>query len=291
MRPELFNIPFLDWPIRSFGLMIVIGFLIAIWLAAREVRRRGLPDLTYDLGVAMLMCGLVGARVFFYWEFYDEQFKDLPWYYIFYIWKGGMVFYGSAIGGAIGGYAYLRYKRVGLQLAGDFMDCLAPYIPIGMAFGRFGCFLNGCCYGGRCSTSFPLGVQYPVGTDGLDPAALALHRGLGWVGQNATESLPVYPVPLLEAGLDFLLFGLLWWYLRGQSHGGGAPRGGGLPLLFVLYGVERFGTEMLRGDNKPYWLNLTISQEVSIVLIVIFLPLFVFLWVREKGRIQTLHSS
>ena len=72
MKPELFRVPFLDLPVHSYGAMIVLGFLLSIWFASREVRRRGLPPIVYDLGLVMLLSGLVGARIFYVALQYDD---------------------------------------------------------------------------------------------------------------------------------------------------------------------------------------------------------------------------
>ena len=121
MLPELFEIPGLGWPIRSYGFMIVIGFLLSTWLASRECRRRGLPDVVYDLGVWMLITGLIGGRLFYYIEFYQTQFADRSFWALFKIWEGGLVFYGGAIGGSIGGLFFLLRKRLPIP---DLLDAI-----------------------------------------------------------------------------------------------------------------------------------------------------------------------
>jgi phosphatidylglycerol:prolipoprotein diacylglycerol transferase len=76
MRPEIFHIPGLGLPIHSYGLLIVLGFLLAIYLASREARRRGLPDFVYDLGFVMLLGGLVGARLLYYVLNYSDPVEN-----------------------------------------------------------------------------------------------------------------------------------------------------------------------------------------------------------------------
>jgi phosphatidylglycerol:prolipoprotein diacylglycerol transferase len=72
MRPALFKLPYFDLPVHSYGAMIVLGFLLSIWLGSREVRRRGLEPIVYDLGLVMLLTGLVGARIFYVVLRYDD---------------------------------------------------------------------------------------------------------------------------------------------------------------------------------------------------------------------------
>lgn len=270
MKPEIFRIPGVDLPIHGYGLMIVIGFLLAARLASREARKRGQPDVVYDLGVVMLLTGLLGGRVFYYIQFYRTNFADVPWHKFFAIWEGGLVFYGGAIGGAIGGFIFLRLKRA--PIAG-LLDTIAPYVPIGMGFGRIGCFMNGCCYGQICAADFPLGVRFPRTSGAFDH-----HHRLGLIPEGANEALPVYPVQLFEAGADFVLCGLLIWFCRGAM-----PRGGGIPLLFALYAGERFLLELLRGDHWPVRFTstgLTVYQNVSMILFLVFGAVFVVCWLR-----------
>ncbi len=287
MLPELFKIPVLNLPIRSYGFMIVLGFLVAAWLASRECRKRGIPDAIYDMGVVMLLSGLFGGRLFYYLEFYDEQFQGRGLLMFFKIWEGGLVFYGGAIGGIIGAGSFVLYKKLPLI---DIADVIAPFTPIAMGFGRLGCFLNGCCWGGVCSGDFPLAASYPrqasylTETGKLAEApptgALLQHIDHGLIPTHASHSLPVYPTQLYETGIDIIIAMLLFWYLKGPS-----PRGGGFPLLVVLYAIGRFHLEFLRADNDVFFLSFTISQCVSIVLFTIFLPVFIYSWWRNGVRV------
>ncbi|MBI4586480.1 MAG: prolipoprotein diacylglyceryl transferase [Planctomycetes bacterium] len=273
MMPEIFRIPILHWPIQGYGLMIVIGFLLCTWLASREARRRGLQVDVYNFGVVMLLTGLLGGRIFHYIQFYEIEYADAPWYAFFAIWKGGLVFFGGAVGGILGTIFYIKSKKID---GAELFDAISPFIPVGMGFGRLGCLMNGCCWGGVCSEGFPLALIFPRDHGGaLTPAFRSqLERGL--ISDKAAQALPVYPTQPLEAAVDFFLCGLLWWYLRGPS-----PRGGGLPLLFILYSISRFGLEFLRGDNAPFFLGLTISQVVAVVLLVACTGIFIFLWTKK----------
>ncbi len=261
MRPVLFEIPlpFVDKsvPVHGYGLLIVLGFLLATWVAGRESRRRGLPDFAYDFGLAMLLCGLLGARVFYFIENYSEQFAGLSFgatvLEFFKVWKGGLVFYGGAIGGVAGGLTYLLVKRLPVFQC---LDIAAIGTPIGMAFGRLGCFMNGCCYGKLCAADAPLALRFPQ-TSGVHQAQV----DAGLIGLD-DPTLEVLPTQLLQAGHDFILFGLVFWYLRRPS----TPLGAGMPLLFLLYAIGRFCLEGLRGDNPITTTQLTISQNVSLVL-------------------------
>jgi len=266
LRPVVWD--FWGVPIHGYGLMIVIGFLLALVVTTRLARQRGLPDVLYDLGMVMLLCGIVGGRTFYYLENYRGDFAAKPLWAFFKIWEGGLVFYGGAIGGLVGGFAFLRWKRLPLAAA---FDITSVGVPLGMAFGRLGCFLNGCCFGRLCGEEFPLGVRFP------DTSAPVEHQiRHGWIDAGDPVA-PVHPVQLYQATHDFLLFLLLWWYVgRGK-----APRGAGIPLLWVLYGIGRFFLEGLRGDNPSTFSGLTISQNVSIVMASAFAMVLIWLYWRE----------
>lgn len=275
MHPTIYEIPL--WggrtlPLHSYGLMIVIGFLLAVWITRKEVLRRGLPDVAYDLGIAMLLSGLLGGRIFYYLQFYDEKFRHESFLEFFKIWKGGLVFYGGALGGVLGGLAYVRWKKLPLL---DCMDATAMGAPAGMAFGRIGCFLNGCCYGAISDPSNPLSVVFPVGSPAKQDH---WNRGL----LDSAESLPlaVHPTQLYQAGHDFLLLLLLVWYLRRPD----SVRGIGMPLLFILYGIGRFTLEFLRADNAVTATGLTISQNLSLLGVLAFGILAVLLLRRARSR-------
>jgi phosphatidylglycerol:prolipoprotein diacylglycerol transferase len=274
MRPEIFRIPFFNLPIHGYGLMIVIGFLLTCFLANREARRRGLPEFVYDIGFVMLFTGILGGRLFYFIENYSTEFADRPWWAIFEIWKGGLVFYGGAIGGLLGGLGYLGWKRLPV---GECLDTLAPFMPIGMGFGRLGCFLNGCCFGKVCPADFPLSLIFPKeNKPGFQSAAFEEQLRRGLVLKDDPTALPVYPVQLYEVAYDFLLFALLYWFLRGPS-----PRRVGFPLLFIFYGIGRFGLEFLRGDNPETLTGLTISQNISLGLIAVFGGLLIYFWKKD----------
>jgi prolipoprotein diacylglyceryltransferase len=153
MRQVLFHIPirlFGDDPdgiaVYGFGMMLVIAYLSCSWLASRLGKREGVPpERLQDLAIWLLVCGLLGARITYIIQ-YHQQFTDF-WQF-FRIWDGGLVFYGSAVGGLIGYFLARRFTLRGLNISSWKMaDIIAPCVALGLALGRLGCFLNGCCYG------------------------------------------------------------------------------------------------------------------------------------------------
>ena len=164
MYPELFRIPWLDVPIYTYGVMMVIGFLLALELAKFLARRVGLdPEVFVNAGLIALVAGVVGARLSHVIENWP-QFTDptrSAWANFtdaVNIRSGGLTFYGGFILAFPVTVAYGIYKRIPIRLG---MDIVAPAVMVGLAFGRIGCLMNGCCYGGACDTNFAGAVTYP----------------------------------------------------------------------------------------------------------------------------------
>jgi phosphatidylglycerol:prolipoprotein diacylglycerol transferase len=163
MLQVLFRVPGLGWPIYSYGLMMVVGFLAAIQLAKYLARRSGLdPEIFVNAGLLALVTGIAGARLSHVLEnfsTYTDPHRTI-WANFFdaiNIRNGGLTYYGGFLLAFPTLTVYAIKKKVPLRLA---LDLCAPCIVIGLGFGRIGCFLNGCCYGDRCDISW-LGVQYP----------------------------------------------------------------------------------------------------------------------------------
>ena len=158
MYPYLFSIP-LPWggsyAVRSYGFMIMCGFLLCLWLLRGRARRMGMNPLhLFDTVVLALLCGILGARLLYvvrHWGQFSEHLLD-----IVRLDKGGLSFFGGLLGGA-GGLLYGVFTR-GLPLL-PALDVAVSLVPLGHAFGRVGCFLFGCCYGRL--TDLWVGVRFP----------------------------------------------------------------------------------------------------------------------------------
>src|SRR5947209_14827140 len=153
MRQVLFHIPvrlFGGDPdgiaVYGFGMMLVLAYVACSWLAGRLGKREGVaPEHLQDLAIWLLICGLLGARVTYILQ-YHHQFTDF-WQY-FRIWDGGLVFYGSAVGGLVGYFLARRFALRDVKASSWKMaDLIAPCAALGLCLGRVGCLLNGCCYG------------------------------------------------------------------------------------------------------------------------------------------------
>ena len=155
MHPTLFHLG--PIAIQSYGFMMMMGFLVSIQLAARRARRCGADEeMVINVGLLSLITGVVGARLF-YVIHYPDHFNSFFSYFA--LWAGGLEFYGGFLAAVAATLIYLRLKKKSIRW---YLDILAPAIMLGLAFGRIGCFLNGCCWGKPTST--PVAVRFPYGS-------------------------------------------------------------------------------------------------------------------------------
>jgi len=162
-------------PVRGYGVMMMLGVACAVWVAKKRVERLGVSlDAFMALALWTVVSGLVGARLFYIVQKWNELGGDTLmsklWVALQFT-EGGLVVYGSAIGGLIGIVIWTYRNRVAPI---PLIDAIVPAFFIGLAFGRIGCLLNGCCYGGICESELPA-IAFPRGA----PAYIdQLHRGL-----------------------------------------------------------------------------------------------------------------
>lgn len=166
MHPEIWEIPYIHFSIKSYGLMMTIGFLTASWLAMRRAMRvKCDPDVILNCCLIALVSGVVGSRIFYVIHYWKTQFApdENPLLSAINITAGGLEFYGGLIGAIVAVPGYLALKRQSIRL---YMDILAISTMWGLSISRIGCFLNGCCWGDLCVTgdggkALPWAVEFP----------------------------------------------------------------------------------------------------------------------------------
>jgi phosphatidylglycerol---prolipoprotein diacylglyceryl transferase len=220
--------------LQTFGLMFALGFLAAGALIARRLQELDKPvDWAYEIGFAGLLGGIVGSRVYYLADNYDEVKDDL----LGNIFSGsGLTWYGGAIGGAIAVLLWAWYRGfLGLAL----LDLAAPALALGYAIGRCGCQLSGDGDYGKAWDG-PWAMAYPDGTVPTDEA--------------------VHPTPIYET-LAMGIGAWILWQLRDRF------RAGVLFAIYLVYaGAERFLVEFLRRNDEAL-LGLTQAQLESLAMI------------------------
>ena len=252
MHPILFTIG--GFPIYSYGVMVALGFLLAVLWLLRECQKRGENAQTYlELLSAVTLVGFVCARllyVIYFPELYQGHWTRALTD------RGGLVWYGGLLGGTVAGILYVKLKHLSVW---QYADRLVIPAGIGLAFGRIGCFLAGCCYGKAGASGWPGLVQFPVA--------------------HPTHPHWVHPVQLYESAAVALL--VLAMMRLSDKHE--APPGFIATLFFVGYGVIRFLLEWMRGD-VVYWVDhlLSASQVFSLIGVALGIGVLIFHGKRPK---------
>jgi phosphatidylglycerol:prolipoprotein diacylglycerol transferase len=233
MYPELFRIPWIDYPISTFGLMMAVGFLAAAWITAWRMEEEGFdPDVTYTIMVYIVLGGIVGSKLYFA---VDNWLRGEGGFLGLLLSRGGITWYGGLIGGVAAGA--LGCRRLGVPVV-PFMNCAASATAVGQALGRIGCFLVGDDYGRP--TDLPWGVAFP---EGAPPTVV-----------------PVHPTQLYEVAWLLPVAAFLWWRRRRS------------PFVFgeylALNGLGRIAIEHWR-INPELALGLTQPQWIGMGLILV----------------------
>lgn len=233
MYPTLFTIPYFDFPISTFGVMMAIAFLTGSWITSIRMKEEGLdPDLATTLLVYVMLGGIFGSKLYFAVDVHlrtGAPFTDLLFA------RDGITWYGGLITAVVVGAIGCRIHGVSVL---TIMNCTAVAGAVGQSLGRVGCFLVGDDYG--MVTDLPWGVAFP---------------------QGAPPTLEhVHPTQIYEI-LWLLPVAALLWRRRHVS-----------PFLFGEYiaanGLGRIFIEMLR-INPQVAFGLTEPQIVGIVLVLL----------------------
>ena len=260
--------------IHSYGLMLAVGFYAGWWLAAHRARQQGEGpdahngrDLVGDLVLLSILSGVGGARILW---FALHAKPTEPWWILFKVWEGGLVFYGGLIGAGIADAFYLWRRNVNLW---KMADILAPAIAIGQAFGRLGCFLNGCCYGGPATDNFPLALRFPASLsptgipEGSPPFLDHLHHR--WVTDTATTSLPIHATQLYASLSLFTITALVVAATPYKRRHGDL-----VAMVLILNALSRMGIELVRRDTSPVALGLNAGHIGAIVVFLVGAAIF-----------------
>ncbi|NIA14013.1 MAG: hypothetical protein GWP08_08025 [Nitrospiraceae bacterium] len=235
---------------HAYPTMLAAAFLTCTLLACRAAARQQPPIYLNPRGGLCAFAGaLLGAKIFWILQYSQIQYL---WRALLF-WEGGLVYYGGLIGGVIGITGYILWNRLPYLRVGDV--CVI-YLALGQAITRCGCFLNGCCWGAVCDV--PWAVRFPKHS-----YAYKNHLDHGWIDRASETSLPVHPTQLyMVAGLLTIFLLLRWAHRKNLFHGFIVT------LYCFSYGVLRFCVEFLRGDSARSVFGMTVSQILSLALII-----------------------
>lgn len=272
------SISIFGFSIAYYGIVIVTGMMIAIWIAQREAKRTGQnPEQYLDLAMIGIAAGILGARIYyviFAWDYYKDDLLS-----IFNIRQGGLAIYGGIIGACIAVVIYSRKKKQNFSLL---MDTASMSIVFGQIMGRWGNFFNREAFGDYTNNLFAM--QLPVSAVRANEITQKMWDHV--VTVNGVEYIQVHPTFLYESlwNVGVLLF--LFWFRKRKKFNGE------MFLMYLIgYGLGRIWIEGLRTDQLllPV-VGLPVSQLLSGCLVVGCTILVV--WKRKKlsSGGETAHS-
>lgn len=180
---------------------------------------------------------------------------------VFKFWYGGLVFYGAFAFAVPAGVWFVRRHRLPTARVAD----LAGFsVPLGLVFGRLGCFFAGCCWGRTCPQS-PLCLSFPPGSAVFD---FQVQQGL--ISSRAPGTIPVYPTQLFEAFACLVIFFYLYFWKRKRKRFDGEL----FYLFMMLYAVARFFIEFWRADPRGDLLGLSTSQWLGLPTFIVGAALY-----------------
>ena len=247
-----------DKPIYWYGILIAIGFALAVLYGCRCAKQFGLTeDNILDMLLLAAPLGIIGARLYyciFYWELYADNPIS-----VLYIWEGGLAIYGGVIGAAIGVILHSRWKKTPLL---PMLDIGSMGLLIGQSIGRWGNFMNREAHGGITDSFFKMGLQ--------DSAGVVTYY---------------HPTFLYESVWNLVGFILLHFYSKRRRFDGEVF------LLYVAwYGLGRAWIEGLRTDSLYlFGTGIRVSQLLAALSCVAAVAVIVYVYRRKKPRRENLY--
>lgn len=246
MFPQLFHIGRFFLP--TYGLLVASGVLIGLWVSVRNSQRQGInPDHAWNLGILVVLCGIVGAKVLYVINDWDTYVAHPGEIFSWSTLQAGGVFSGGLIGALLAAAWYVRRHRMPALAT---CDAFAPGLALGHAIGRVGCFAAGCCYGKE--THHFWGVTF-TNSFAHEQAGTPLH-------------IPLEPTQLFESAVELANFFILMWLFKRKKFDGQV-----FGAYMFLYGIARYLLEFLRADpgrGEVFGGVMTGTQLIALLLVV-----------------------
>jgi len=239
MFPKLISIG--NFFIPTYGTLVAIGFLLALWVTVRLAKRAKLPhEPVFNLAIYCALAGLVGAKLFMvlfdFKSYWNDPGSLLSWSTL----QAAGVYQGGFLVALIAAIVYMRRNSLPVL---ETCDVFAPGIALGQAIGRLGCFSAGCC--GGVETHLPWAVTF------RNPEAYRL--------TGVVLGVPLHPTQLYESFADALIFAVLY-RLIAKPHTPGSTLG----WYLALYSVARFAIEFFRFHEQGLHFGLSYTQWISL---------------------------
>ncbi len=232
------------WPVRWYGILIALAFLIAYFLAEKLIQEKGLDlNCFNDLIFFILISSIIFARLYFValsWDYFKDHIDEVPK-----IWHGGQSIHGGMIGAILAALTYSRIKKISFY---KYMDVIAVIMPLGQAIGRWGNFFNNEAFG-KPLLNWIIRLYIP---QEFRPSIYA-------------NSEYFHPTFLYESFFDFVNFVFLY---RKYSKWANKP-GKVFWTYLLLYSIVRFFLEFIRVDSLCLFGNFASAHIVSIIIILI----------------------
>ena len=259
-----------NFGIALYGVVIAIGMILGLTLAARIAKKTGNdPDVIWDLAPPLLIFSIIGARIYyviFMWDFY----KDDP-IQILNLRGGGLAIYGGIIAGVLTLYIYCRVKKQKFPLVLDFV---IYGLLVGQILGRWGNFFNREVFGEYTNNLFAMRIPAVMVRERDISASIAAHMTAG------TNYIQVHPTFLYEGMWNLALLILLYLYLEHKKFDGEIAL-----LYFAGYGIGRAWIESIRTDQL-YITGTSIPVSLALGIVMAVVSIAADVLIRGKIRRQ-----
>jgi phosphatidylglycerol:prolipoprotein diacylglycerol transferase len=248
--PTVFHLGFYE--LRWYGVMVMLAVLAIIYISWLEAKRVGIKeDHVFSMAVWAIISGVIFSRVVHvidYWEYYMEHPSQILNF-------EGLGVYGAVIGILLAVFIYCRVQKLSVWQMGDIV---APGALVGMAIGRIGCLINGCCYG--LPTTVPWAVIY------MNP------------NSYAPVGIPIHPTQAYHILWNMAAFVVIW-SLRKRLK----PEGSLFFLYLALYAAGDLLVRFFR-EGDPFLFGIQQAQLIGIIILVVTVPVLIYRMWRYRNR-------
>lgn len=282
MFPELFKIPYLNFTIYTYGLLVALSFIVGLWVMSKLAERDGLDkQKVYDLGLWVLVASLVGSKLLLIITEWNERYSgNIGAIFSLDFLRSNGVFYGGFIGAVLASVIVMwKYKMSWWRTA----DAFAPGIAIGHFIGRLGCFSAGCCWGkpttAWCGVHFTEKGYEATGVPTTAEQLVDPIQRSVWADKlgSLTAPLKLHPTQLYEAGALLVIFVILLVMFRHRKFHGQ------IVLAYaMLYSVARFIVEFWRDDPRGEVMGLSTSQFIAVLFFIGALIGFIYKMLSDR---------